>query len=56
MTVEQLGPRQYKVGTHYVDLVEVDCDCGDWAWRSPKPCKHLKAAMLFETKQTDSCT
>lgn len=49
--VEQVGPRQYKVGEHYVDLEgETPCHCADALLTNPAPsaCKHQLAALLKE--------
>jgi hypothetical protein len=52
--VEQLGPRQFKVGRHYVDLNESDpCHCGDSIWRN-RICKHIRAALNYEDQMKTS--
>lgn len=51
MHVEQIGPRQYKVGHMYVDLNEMDpCHCADKLLRlkDEQKCKHILAAELYE--------
>ena len=56
LTVEQLGPYQYKVGDYYVDLWEdIKCYCKDSEFRGHKPghmCKHERAARDFAAKHT----
>jgi len=45
--VEQVGPNQFRVGTHYVELgAETECHCGDHLFRN-RPCKHIKAARAL---------
>lgn len=51
LTIEQVGPRQYRVGKHWIDLDgETPCHCEDALLRWPPVpvCKHVMRAMLYE--------
>lgn len=54
LPVVKVGRGQYQVGTHWVDLYNVDipdCDCEDYLWKE-NVCKHKLAAMLAEGQIT----
>ena len=58
LTVTRMGPRQYRVSGHHVDLAASDaagrCTCADYVYRREskgEDCKHLAAARRLD--QTD---
>ncbi len=51
LSVKKIGPRQFKVGRHYVDLNEsTPCHCEDMllSKKPPTACKHMIAAKMYE--------
>jgi hypothetical protein len=50
ITVEAVGPRQYKVGNWWVDLNAWDCDCPHKTLKlkHDETCKHMAAALKHE--------
>lgn len=63
LTVRRVGPHQYRVGQHDVDLHASDaagrCTCGDYLYRKEAKglaCKHLRAAALLEGTPTTTLT
>ena len=49
LPITKIGPSQYRVGKHYVDLTEQDrCHCEDALLRGSPFCKHVLAAMIQE--------